>query len=479
MLSLSYLVGLYLSSNVKRKAMNISRTYLTSLPSLIDNSINNFMVAGDKTIVKQLVNELSKDENVIGIHIFDPQGDISYEYSGFNSKYSNQYLSLIYSNFTKEETVKELSSEKIDMLAYYKPYKNKEECLPCHKNDGKIIGVLNINVDMKRFSANLTSEANTVQIILFLSSVMFAAIISYVINTLITRPIKRLENGMKEVAKNNFNVKVNINSRDELEKLSKYFNHMVYSLKKANRQLDSFQKSLIHTDRLMTVGQLTASLSHEIKNPLNSIMVTSDLLYAKCEQMNDPYYLKLIDNIINDAERIRDIISQTLNFSKFDNTGLQPITVKNLLTNILVYTGRILFDNDKVNFDVHADEEIMQCKLKVNKTSMEQVFINLLKNAVESIPEDRKGQVNLIIRQEEDSLVTFIVEDNGIGIPKSVQKNIFSQFYTTKKQGTGLGLSIVKELVEFHDGSITVSSEEGEGTRFIIKLPASDCDQRG
>jgi signal transduction histidine kinase len=128
---------------------------------------------------------------------------------------------------------------------------------------------------------------------------------------------------------------------------------------------------------------------------------------------------------------------------------------------------------------VHADEEIMQCKLKVNKTSMEQVFINLLKNAVESIPEDRKGQVNLIIRQEEDSLVTFIVEDNGIGIPKSVQKNIFSQFYTTKKQGTGLGLSIVKELVEFHDGSITVSSEEGEGTRFIIKLPASDCDQRG
>lgn len=477
LLSLSYLIGLYLSSNVKNKAVGISKTYLTSLPSLIDNSINNFMVAGDKTIVKQLVRELSKDENIIGIHIFDTKGDISCAFSDFETNYPNTYLHLIYANFTKQEKLKELKSDKIDMLAYYKPYKNKKECRKCHPSDKEIIGVLNINVDMSNFTGQLKSEANTVQGILMVSAFILAGILSFVINSLIAGPVRKLENGMKEVASNNLNAEVHIKSHDELEKLSDYFNQMVVSLRNANKEIDSFQKSLIHNDRLMTVGQLTASLSHEIKNPLNSIVITADLLHVKCEQLNDPYYIRLIDNIVTDSERIRDIISQTLNFSKLDNSGFEAVTIKDLLNNILIYAGRILFDNEKISFDLDGDEELMHCSLKVNKTSMEQVFINLLKNAVESIPEGQDGQVRLVIRREEDSYVTFVIEDTGVGIPESVQENVFNQFYTTKNDGTGLGLAIVKELVEFHEGSIQLLSEEGKGTSFIVKLPVADCEQ--
>ncbi|TYB35505.1 MAG: HAMP domain-containing protein, partial [Flexistipes sinusarabici] len=259
LLSLSYFIGLYLSANVKNKALSISKTYITSLPSLIDNSINNFMVAGDKTVVKQLVKELSTDGNIIGIHIFDAEGDISCAFSDFESRYPNKYLQMIYSNYTKKETLKEIKSEKMDMLAYYKPYENKKECQGCHSPEKKIIGVLNINVDMSQFTRQLKSEADTVKAILMLSAFVFAGILSYVINYLITRPVRKLENGLKEVSNNNLNTTVEINSRDELEKLADYFNQMVKSLRKANKEIDSFQKSLIHTDRLMTVGQLTAS----------------------------------------------------------------------------------------------------------------------------------------------------------------------------------------------------------------------------
>jgi len=476
LLSLSYLIGLYLSSNVKSKALSISKTYITSLPSLIDNSINNFMVAGDKTVVKQLVKELSTDVNIIGIHIFDAEGDISCAFSDFESMYPNEYLQMIYSNYTKRETLKEIKSEKMDMLAYYKPYENKKECQRCHSAEKNIIGVLNINVDMSQFTKQLKSEANTVQGILMFSAFVFAGILSYIINYLIARPIRKLENGLKEVSNNNLNTTVDINSGDELEKLAIYFNQMVESLRKANKEIDSFQKSLIHSDRLMTVGQLTASLSHEIKNPLNSIFITADLLHGKCEQI-DPYYARLIENILSDAERIRDIISQTLNFSKFDNSGLEAVPIKDLLNNILTYAGRILFDNERINFEMDADDKLMQCKLKVNKTSMEQVFINLLKNAVESIPENEKGEVKLAIKRDEVKYITFVISDTGVGIPESVRGNIFNQFYTTKKQGTGLGLSIVKELVEFHDGKVYVESEEGVGTSFIVKLPVADCEQ--
>jgi len=436
------------------------------------------MVAGDKTVVKQLVKELSTDENIIGIHIFDSEGDISCAFSDFESRYPNKYLHMIYSNYTKKETLKEIKSENIDMLAYYKPYENKKECRRCHPAEKEVIGVLNINVDMSQFTGRLKSEANTVQAILMLSAFILAGILSYVINYLITRPVRKLENGMKEVSNNNLNTTVEINSRDELEKLADYFNQMVKSLRKANKEIDSFQKSLIHTDRLMTVGQLTASLSHEIKNPLNSIFITADLLHAKCEQLNDPYYARLIDNIVNDSERIRDIISQTLNFSKLDNSGLEAVPIKDLLNNILIYAGRILFDNERIDFEMDADDKLMQCKLKINKTSMEQVFINLLKNAVESIPENEKGEVKLAIKRDEVKYITFVISDTGVGIPESVRGNIFNQFYTTKKQGTGLGLSIVKELVESHDGKVYVESEEGVGTSFIVKLPVADCEQK-
>lgn len=476
LLSLSYFIGLYLSSNVKNKAFDISRTYLTSLPALIDNSINNFMVAGDKKVVKKLVNELSKDENIIGIHIFDAEGDLSCAFSDSKSKYPRKYLEMVYANFTENETLKELKSKKINMLSYYKPYKNKKDCKPCHKNEGENIGVLNININMNHFTKNLQKQASTVQLILMMTTILLAAIISYVVNHLITKPVKKLENGMKEAAKNNLDVKVHIKSNDELEKLSNYFNHMTGSLKKANKEIDSFQKSLVHTDRLMTVGQLTASLSHEIKNPLNSIFISSDLLHAKCREVNDPYYARLIENITNDAERIRDIIAQTLNFSKLDTSDIEPVTINDLLSNILIYSGRILFDNEKISFDIDADENLMQCKLNVNKTSMEQVFINLLKNSVESIPDDREGYVILRIERCENNFAIFRLEDNGVGIPEAAIKEIFSQFYTTKKQGTGLGLSIVKELVEFHDGEIHVNSKEGEGTIFEIKLPVADCN---
>jgi signal transduction histidine kinase len=464
-----------LSANVKSKALSISKTYITSLPYLIDNSINNFMVAGDKAVVKQLVKELSKDENIIGIHIFDAEGDISCAFSEFASAYPNEYLQTIYSNYTKKETLNEIKSEKINMLSYYKPYENKKECQKCHSSVDEIIGVLNINVDMSQFTKQLKSEANTVRGILMLSAFVFAGVLSYVIKCLITRPIRKLENGLKEVSNNNLNTTVDINSGDELEKLSTYFNQMVDSLRKANKEIDSFQKSLIHSDRLMTVGQLTASLSHEIKNPLNSIFITADILHEKCKQFSDQNLTKLIDNILSDAERIRDIISQTLNFSKLDKSGVESVAIKDFLKNILTYAGRILFDNDRISFELNADNRLMQCYLKVNKTSMEQVFINLLKNAVESIPENKKGKVTLTIKRDESKYITFIISDTGVGIPESVRDEIFNHFYTTKKHGTGLGLSIVKELVECHDGKVYVESVEGVGTSFIVKLPIADC----
>jgi len=118
---------------------------------------------------------------------------------------------------------------------------------------------------------------------------------------------------MNEVVHNNLNIKVDIHSKDELESLAKNFNNMVRSLDQANKTIDKMHKSVLHTDRLMTIGKLTASISHEIKNPLNSIIISSDILLEHCkEKKEDERLKKFLESIIEDAQRIKEIIHQTL-----------------------------------------------------------------------------------------------------------------------------------------------------------------------
>ncbi|UOD35821.1 HAMP domain-containing histidine kinase [Deferribacteraceae bacterium V6Fe1] len=478
MISISFIVSGYLTYNAEKKAMEMARSYIKTIPSIIDSSINNFMTAGDKEIVRKLILELSNVENVIGIHIFNPLGDISCNYSNFKTEAPSKYINLVYQYFSLTEKLQEINTKDVKMLSYYRPYENKPECKKCHTDNGDIIGVLNINVSTAGISEMLSSEIKTVNIIMLISSLIVSLLLSILINKLVVNPLKKLEEGMHKVSENDFNSKVTINSRDEFELISNYFNNMVSSLKLANETIDNMHKNLIHSDRLTTIGQLTASLSHEIKNPLNSIMITSDLLAMKCEMaksgkaVNIDDTLKHIDNIINDTLRIKNIIDQTLNFSRLNTEQKQIVSVSSFLETINIYVKRILFDYEKVNFQLVKASEKGDCLLNINKTNIEQVFINILKNAMESIPEDRHGNIVINVSCSADhEYVIFKIIDDGVGISEDQLDKIFNEFYTTKKNGTGLGLPIAKDLIEQHNGKLKIESKVGVGTTVTIMLP--------
>ncbi|MCA1980561.1 MAG: HAMP domain-containing histidine kinase, partial [Calditerrivibrio sp.] len=246
--------------------------------------------------------------------------------------------------------------------------------------------------------------------------------------------------------------------------------NMVRSLENANKSIDNMHKSIIHSDRLMTIGKLTASISHEIKNPLNSIMITSDILLEHCKQKNENDRLKkFLESIIEDAQRIREIIDQTLNFSRYETEKNEIIKVRELIKIISIYSKRILFYKTNIKFMI-ADELTEDISIKGNKTNIEQMLINILKNSVESIPANKKGEIYMHLSND-DKFVKFKISDNGIGISKEKLELIFQEFYSTKTNGTGLGLSIVKEIVEHHNGKIDLESEENKGTTVIVELP--------
>lgn len=479
MLSITFMVSSYLTYNAERKAVNLAKSYIKTIPSIIDSSINNFMTMGEKDVVKKLVYDLSNVENVVGIHIFNAYGDISFNFSHFNTENPNRYLNYVYKNFTYNEQTIEINDSSLKMLSYYKPYYNKPECKKCHLSDNKVIGVLNINVSINDLIRMLNIEVQAVNIIMFLSAIIISIVLSVLLNKLIITPLKKLEEGMKSVTENRLDTRVDIKSGDEFESISDYFNEMVVSLEDANKTINTMHNNIIHSDRLSTIGQLTAALSHEIKNPLNSIVIAGDILLMRLQktkktgEFDIDENVKHIDNIVSDAVRIKNIIDQTLKFSKVSTDQRQVVSIHSLIDSIVVYTRRILFNHERVSFKVGKGIDSQNCLLNINKTNIEQAFINILKNAFESIPEDRDdGEILFTVKiSEDENNAIFIVKDNGVGIPHEQMQKICDEFFTTKTDGTGLGLPIAKELIEQHNGTLEIRSQVNMGTEVIVTLP--------
>lgn len=470
LISVSLLVSSYLTITAEKKATELATNYAHAISKIVDSSLSYYMQHGHKTEISNLIKELSKNEYIQGIHIFDN----TREFACINSresfhKFTSEYFDEVFKNIEFRPTLKIIKTKNYHFLAYYSPYINNGECKRCHFEEN-IIGTLNVNINLKQIYESTISQAKKTFLVLLFSSSLIALILSILINILIIKPIKKIEKGMEELKNNNYDVIVDINSGDELELLANNFNGMVKSLSNANKTIDNMHKRIIHTDRLMTIGTLTASISHEIKNPLNSIMISSDILMEHCKRNStDEKLRKFLLSIIEDAQRIKDIIDQTLNFSRYETSNTEVIDINKLLKSIEMYSKRILFHKENIHFQINSNVKKGIC-ISGNKTNIEQMLINILKNAVESIPADKKGEITFTA-SEDGEFIAFVIADNGVGIPKDKLELIFKEFYSTKTNGTGLGLSIVKEIVENHNGTLELKSEVGKGTIVTIKIP--------
>ena len=236
-----------------------------------------------------------------------------------------------------------------------------------------------------------------------------------------------------------------------------------------NRMLE---EQLVHKERLASIGQLAAGIAHEIGNPITGI---SCLAQELPELTNNKEVSKVGHLIREQTERVSAIVQTLVTYAHSGRDSLihgKPIN--NVSVNDCVKFSIALLQlgskNNRVSFENLCDPVV---QVKANKQKLEQVFINILKNAIDASPDGGVVQIGTIRKQ--DSVVMF-VEDAGVGIPKSMQEHIFDPFFTTKQVGlgTGLGLALVWNIVHEYDGAICVFSplEEGKGgTRFEVSLP--------
>lgn len=275
-----------------------------------------------------------------------------------------------------------------------------------------------------------------------------------------------------------------------IEEIKEYADNLEKMVKVRTLQLREKDAQLIQSGKLATLGEMATGIAHEINQPLGGIsLITQGLILAKLrDKLSDELLFEKLNAIVEQVDRINKIIGHLRTFARQSDQTKTVIDIKKPLLDVFKLIGEQL-NKRNITVDLNVEEDLPSVLADHNK--LEQVFLNLIGNAMDAIGElervGRKVKVEsevlewmktlekrIAIRaySDNESVIVEII-DSGLGIPKPIINKIFEPFFTTKEvgKGTGLGLSITYGIVKEFDGTIEVESEEMKGSKFIIKLP--------
>jgi len=298
-----------------------------------------------------------------------------------------------------------------------------------------------------------------------ITTLIIALTIAYFASRSITSPIRDMQEIAQRISRGDFSKKIKIRSKDELGDLARSLNIMSEELQ---QKIDNLKRM----DRMRT--DFVANVSHELKTPLTLIKGYIETLEDRA--IDDKEKARKFISIIKEhAERLGNIIDDLLSLSELElsKDGIEKteLDLKNLIDEVTLGFGHAL-DAKKQSLDIDVRGDGF--RMKADRDRIEQLFVNLIDNAVKYTKETGRIQVSLT---EQRDTISVTVEDNGIGIPKEHLDRVFERFYRVDKArsrqlgGTGLGLGIAKHIVLAHKGEIHIESEFNKGTKVSVTLP--------
>ncbi len=257
----------------------------------------------------------------------------------------------------------------------------------------------------------------------------------------------------------------------DMELLSILLDQAMIALENASlyEQQQERLKRMYRADRLAVIGQLAAGTAHEIRNPLASIR--SSIQYLQGDEQDEEKY-RMFSGMIREVDRINEIVQDLLSFSKPREPSKEKTNLTEIFNQVFLLVSNMVRKKG-IQLEYHCEEEAPA--IHADAAQLEQVFLNLIMNACESI--DKEGKIGIhVVPAASDNWnkpggYQIIIEDNGQGMKEEELEKIFDPFYTNKKHGTGLGLSIVYGIINKHGGDIGIESTAWEGTKVKIKLP--------
>lgn len=270
--------------------------------------------------------------------------------------------------------------------------------------------------------------------------------------------IRKLAQGAHNLAENKENCHIPDLGQDELGDLGRAFNNMFEKIAESKEM----EKQLFRAEKLSSVGQLAASVAHEIKNPLASIKTLAQLIQE--ETPKDDTRREYADIVVNEVNRLNSVVEQLLNFARHEESKIEETPFKPIAEHVLAlikHEG----ERNKVTLEASYEPDLI---IFADSEKLKQVILNLFFNGMQSVKKD--GYVKLEASKT-DSGCLIEISDSGKGIPPELAEKIFEPFYTTKQRGTGLGLAIVKKIIDLHEGKISISKSTSGGAKVSIFLP--------
>jgi signal transduction histidine kinase len=343
------------------------------------------------------------------------------------------------------------------------PIRKAKECETCHLSDEDYIGVLEMNLSLENVQDIINRNRNRMIYYSILTVLVLSLSIAFLFEREVHTPISKIVKTINEIESGNLTARINLSSKDELGLVAGNLNSMIGKLEDAIGEIREYhKKELKKSQRLAAIGELAASISHEIRNPLAGIKGAIQVI-LKDENITERHSI-VLEEVLAQVDRLNGTVGDLLIFSRPLVPEISRTDVRSVLERTLDPLKLEPFLGD-VEI-VREFEDVRQ--IRVDPNLMEQAFFNLVINSLQAM-----GGVGTLVAKVEESEenVLVIFKDNGCGITVENLGKIFRPFYTTKHRGTGLGLSIARNIIEAHNGIIEVTSEEGRGTTFTINLP--------
>jgi two-component system, NtrC family, sensor kinase len=389
--------------------------------------------------------------------------------------------------------------------------KRLEVIVPLHVGT-KAIGGIRVISTLDEVQSFLGKKRDRAIILTFSSILVILITLTILFGKLVGDPIRKLVEAMSRAEKGDLEAEAHLQSEDELGKLGKNFNRMLKTIRETHeqnvellRQVHQFneeltkkieaatselaksneelkllnealfesQRQLSQSEKLAAVGQVTATMAHQIGTPLNSISGYIQLIHQDGNlQLKDRERFKIIESQL---DRLADSVKNLLSFTRQPKPQLRSLYVNEVLEE-LIHLSEPWFLSRNVRLSTHLSPDLPP--VLGDPTHLQTLFLNLITNALDAMPQGgvltiKTQQVSPSLSSADRRWLEISMADTGIGITEESKKRIFDPFFTTKKvgEGTGLGLAICEKIIREHSGRMDVESEVGKGSTFFISLP--------
>jgi two-component system NtrC family sensor kinase len=504
-LSLVLAVNTYITTSQLEKDLTEFRLMSAYNSSdIIKKSTRYSMLLNRREDVHQIINTIGKENGLIGIRVYNKQGYIVF--STDSTEISKQVtmtdkacagchtLSGHTDTLKMPYNLRYFKTEKGERaLGLINPIQNEKDCsaAACHAHEPnvKILGVLDVIISLKKLDDSIakTNRSNIFNSILIIIAIsIFCGVF---ITLFVSKPLKKITHGIDQVGGGNLNYKIELDSRNELGEVAKRFNDMASRLDLAYTEIKDFSDTLtkkvnekteelkniydqvIQIEKLASLGKLSATVAHELNNPLSGILTYSKLISKKLkESPSAAEHVKLIEYlqlISDESARCGKIVKDLLLFSHRGDEDFSPENLKRIIDKAVLLIKHHLEIHLVALHKEYPEED---CLVYCDPQKIQQAVMSLLINAIEAMPNG--GKINIKIACEGEFAV-IRVSDSGTGIREEDLQHIFEPFFTTKEtgKGTGLGLAVVYGIIKRHKGNIEVEKTSPEGTTFKISIP--------